>query len=407
MLCKTFLNYASMEPSMFLDGLSYEIFVLMMFIQIVWVHPFVLFKNLNGVGEVEFLPSKSKVWTILTFFIFFGVKFVARSTVSNWTFSSAQLLIALGGLFIVFLLVIIAVLIYKCRRFADTMKESPFHPKYFVPSDRKVIAFLGDSISHGTFGSNWVAKIEEKFNFDVVNAAFNGRTSFDVVSDQLPKVLKCKPDIAVIFCGTNDILSKYLGQMTPIPPNSINYRENLEKVVREFNKIKTKVFIISIPPILEDLSSEPNQDVKEYVKVMEDVAMEMKATYIPLWECLMTVLQNAKIDTGNEENPLLGERRVDMVEDLDCPIPKNSPIWSEFKMNANQNVIHYDLPRQEKWLKLFIFWTFYWDNKIMERSWDEISFNNGLLVTYDGIHLNDVSGTLLVHLLTEPLNKIL
>ena len=78
-----------------------------------------------------------------------------------------------------------------------------------VKSDKRIIACIGDSLTHGNIGQSWVDYLRQEFPNDVfLNEGINGNTAWQVIQ-RLDPILKCKPDLVILMIGTNDALGSF------------------------------------------------------------------------------------------------------------------------------------------------------------------------------------------------------
>lgn len=105
----------------------------------------------------------------------------------------------------------------------------------------KIVCF-GDSITK----RGYPEIIAKKLEVSVINAGVAGHTSSQGLRRMKKDVLDHKPDIVVVFFGTNDIRvdsTKYV----PLK----QYRKNLEEIAKACRKTKAKVIFCTPPPIDE------------------------------------------------------------------------------------------------------------------------------------------------------------
>ena len=78
-----------------------------------------------------------------------------------------------------------------------------------VKSDKKIIACIGDSLTHGNIGQNWVDYLRHQFPNDIfLNEGINGNTAWQVIQ-RLDPILQCQPDLIILLIGTNDALGSF------------------------------------------------------------------------------------------------------------------------------------------------------------------------------------------------------
>jgi acyl-CoA thioesterase I len=140
---------------------------------------------------------------------------------------------------------------------------------------------LGDSYTIGTGAStpaqSWpsiiAARLAEQTGgqVELTNAAINGFMTQDLIDDELPQVLRLKPNLVTILIGVNDLVH----ERTPD-----DYRRSLVQIYDEVGAQKSpdgKVFAISIPnwsvvPAAREYG-DPEQ-IRELTDIFNDVARE-------------------------------------------------------------------------------------------------------------------------------------
>ena len=75
--------------------------------------------------------------------------------------------------------------------------------------DKKIIACIGDSLTHGNIGQSWVDYLREEFPNDIfLNEGINANTTWQVLQ-RLEPIFICKPDLVILMIGTNDALGSF------------------------------------------------------------------------------------------------------------------------------------------------------------------------------------------------------
>ena len=65
-------------------------------------------------------------------------------------------------------------------------------------TNKKLIACIGDSLTHGNIGQSWVDYLREEFPNDIfLNEGINANTTWQVLQ-RLDPILKCKPDLIIL-----------------------------------------------------------------------------------------------------------------------------------------------------------------------------------------------------------------
>jgi acyl-CoA thioesterase I len=230
----------------------------------------------------------------------------------------------------------------------------------------KIVCF-GDSITRGQFSYNWVKRLSSEFkDYTFINLGANGELAYHLLQ-RVDQVKKHNPDIIFILIGTNDIYSitteantkRYVkNAKLPQEPSKDWYVENLDQILLELSNTKTKIVLITIPPLGEDINHFANQWVREYNAEIMLLMKKHSCEIIDLYEMLINYL---------EENP--PERTVPLKLNLEWVI----------KAILKRYLLFY--------------------------SWNRISKSVGLNLTTDTIHLNTTSGLILTDLIRKYLTE--
>lgn len=106
-----------------------------------------------------------------------------------------------------------------------------------------LFVFIGDSLTFG-YGvnktSNWVYKLQESLNINIINKGINGNTTTDMLNRFSEDVLSQTPNLVFIMGGTNDLLSNR---------STESILKNIEIMITESLSINSKV-ILGIPPTI-------------------------------------------------------------------------------------------------------------------------------------------------------------
>lgn len=221
-------------------------------------------------------------------------------------------------------------------------------------SDKKLVVFIGDSLTHATLNESYPERIAKKFpQFDFVNAGINGYMTIDILG-RLDNIIKCKPDLITILLGTNDANGSMPGksknyERTKFFPKNIDnfwtkerFKEDYLRIIERLKaETSAEIALLSIPIIGEDPSSPQFQRSMEYSSVIKEIAEYHNLTYLPVNEKMIGYL---------EENP----------SNSHIPFAKSN--IAMFKAVFS----HY----------------------LLRKSWDEISEKNGFSLVTDYLHLN-------------------
>ena len=231
------------------------------------------------------------------------------------------------------------------------------HPEIFAPiAEQKILACLGDSITHGHVGQGYIKQVSTalaKHDVAVMNAGINGDLAYNLYQ-RLDAVIAHRPDFVSVMIGTNDAngsLNEAKEQMymemkgLPQAPELDFYREFLTKIVKRLkSETNAKVAILSLPVLGEDLNSKANRAIQKHNTVIKEIALNEQVTYLPLNEAQVAVLETEAIPEALR------------LSDSDA---RNSLAKAQFS--------HY----------------------ILQRSWDEVAAGNNLVLTTETIHMSD------------------
>jgi lysophospholipase L1-like esterase len=220
-------------------------------------------------------------------------------------------------------------------------------------NQKKIILFLGASITQGRISKNYIKILKVKLGtkqYKYLNHGVAGYESFNVLN-KLDKAIQVKPDYVVLLVGTNDVLSsldpklaKLSRKLKHIPhkPTLLNYCVNIASIVKRLKKeTDSKIAILSLPVIGENLNSLENNTIAEYNAELFRIAKKDSIAYLPVNENFKKIL--IKNVEGRGKDYINGTKMV-------------------FK----SMVLHY----------------------LLLNSLDSISRKNGFLLLTDGVHLN-------------------
>jgi len=223
-----------------------------------------------------------------------------------------------------------------------------------VKSDKKIIACIGDSLTHGNIGQNWVDYLRQQFPNDIfLNEGINGNTAWQVIQ-RLDPILQCQPHLIILLIGTNDALGSFdinsglrykKNNELPEAPTLEKYKEHLNELIEKIG-IQSKIAICTLPPIGENVNSEVNQHVNLFNEYIELIAKQKKLTLLPVSEELWSDIQSRTYPSKLEYNPKV--------------IPLFRRIFG--------GIFHHYL---------------------FKKSWNDISRAKGQWILFDQIHLNE------------------
>ena len=215
------------------------------------------------------------------------------------------LFLALVGLSILVLALLILGAYLQSER---PPKNSPSnYLKQQTPGDdnRSVVVLMGDSITHGKIGVNYVDMLENQLadeKLEFINAGINSELAWNNLQ-RIEEVIQCKPNIVTILIGSNDAnasmsedgMKSYVKRMKlPRDPDIEWYRESLMSLVKRLkNETTAKIALLSIPTIGEDSNHPAFERSTKYSGMILDVAQELDIVYLPLHEKMVESVKNS------------------------------------------------------------------------------------------------------------------
>jgi lysophospholipase L1-like esterase len=158
------------------------------------------------------------------------------------------------------------------------------------------IVFIGDSLTQGTYGANYVNKVAAALRgHHFINEGVNGDTSLNLYRRVNNHVIAHQPQGAFIMIGVNDAMSysepgirpyfRFIkrirgGKMTPI-----TFRENLRATLMRLQLAQIKTWI-ALPPVeyrpeTVDILRQMNAAAAEVCRDMRVPAIDLMAVLIP------------------------------------------------------------------------------------------------------------------------------
>lgn len=195
--------------------------------------------------------------------------------------------------------------------------------KFQREGDKQVVVLMGDSITHGQIGENYVSMLSEQLgaNYDLINAGVNSQLAWNLL-ERLDEIIECDPDIITILIGTNDANAAisesdaiYYKKRMNLPklPDREWFRDTLNAIIeRLLQETTAQIAILSIPPIGEVPEDSAFRISKEYSDIIKETAMKTGATYLPLHERMTEVLMK---QPGRPSYPLK-KFKIEMIKAL-------------------------------------------------------------------------------------------
>jgi len=183
-------------------------------------------------------------------------------------------------------------------------KNKNFFAKKKLPqrNKRKIFVCIGDSITHGKVGVNYVDIIEKKVkkeideNFVFINAGINNEHAYNVLM-RIDEIIACKPDFISLLIGTNDAHRSFITKQTftqkfmlrllqlPQAASLQFFEKSLYEIIEKLKqKTNAEIAIFSIPTIGEEITHPIYEYTLRFKDSIKKIAGEFDLYYIPLFE---------------------------------------------------------------------------------------------------------------------------
>ena len=222
------------------------------------------------------------------------------------------------------------------------------------PKIVRVVACIGDSLTHGNIGVCWVESLRQEFPKDIfLNEGINGDVVWQV-HQRIEPILKCKPDIAIIMIGSNDAMASFnknsgerykRNNNLPEVPTFENYQKLLSELIDHLSTIP-KIALCTLPPIGEHQDSSINQHINKFNDCIKLTAQAKNISLLPVSDSLWDELD---------------KRLYPLRSDYD---PNTLPILRRIY----GGVIHH---------------------YVFKKSWDKVAESKGQWLLFDQIHLGE------------------
>ena len=221
-------------------------------------------------------------------------------------------------------------------------------------TNQRIIACIGDSLTHGNIGQSWVDYLRKEFPEDIfLNEGINGNTAWQVLQ-RLEPILEIKPDIVIVMIGSNDSMGSFdkksgvrymRNNNLPEVPTFDKYKEHFSELIERLNEVP-KIGLCTIPPIGE------NQDsmINKYVEKFND--------YI---------------------KSSINQKNIELL-------PVSDEIWSDISKRTYPFQKDYDSNAIPIMRRIFggIF-----HHYLLKKSWNDIAKSKGQWILFDQIHFNE------------------
>ena len=235
----------------------------------------------------------------------------------------------------------------------------------------RVIACIGDSLTHGNIGDCWVDSLRREYPKDTfLNEGINGNVVWQV-HQRIKPILDCKPDIVLLMIGSNDAMASFdkdsgkrykSNNKLPEVPTFTSYQKLLLELINSFSDA-SKIALCTIPPIGENKDSAINKHVKKYNEFIELTAKNKNIILLPvsklLWDDLSLRTYPFKSDYDPNPNPI-------------------------FRRIYGGLVHHY----------------------IFKKSWDDVAKSKGQWLLFDQIHLGERGAKIVFNIAKKYISSI-
>ena len=239
------------------------------------------------------------------------------------------------------------------------------------PKSGRIVACIGDSLTHGNIGDCWVESLRREYPEDTfLNEGINGDVVWQV-QQRIKPILDCKPDVVLLMIGSNDAMASFdtdsgkrykRNNKLPEVPTFKSYQKLLPELIDSLSDV-SKIALCTIPPIGENKDSAVNNHVKKYNEFIELTAKNKNITLLPvsrlLWEDLSIRTYPFKSDYDPRSLPII--RRI-----------------------FGGLVHHY----------------------IFKRSWDDVAKSKGQWLLFDQIHLGERGAKIVFNIAKKYISSI-
>ena len=280
-------------------------------------------------------------------------------------------------LFILYLLIATVILITVVYFYVSSIAATPpkgraddLSQELSLKSGR-VIACIGDSLTHGNIGECWVERLRNEYPEDtVLNEGINGDVAWQV-NNRIESIVNCSPDIIILMIGSNDAMASFnkksgerykSNNKLPEIPTFKSYKKLLPKLLDRLNGT-SKIAICTLPPIGENIDSAINVHIRKFNDFIELTANNKNINLIPvsklLWDDLSKRTYHIKSDYDPNSLPIIRRIYGGMMH-------------------------HY----------------------IFKKSWDEIAKSKGQWLLFDQIHLGGRAAKILFNATKKYISSV-
>lgn len=261
----------------------------------------------------------------------------------------------------------------------------------------KLIACVGDSMTHGHIGHSWVSDLRQAYpGHTVINAGINGNLAWNV-DQRLDEILDLRPDIVLLLVGSNDVMGTFseedghtyiMDQGLPQLPSRQFFRDNYRSILTRLGRLSDLQYaVISLPPLGEQSNSDINQLVDEFNNDIRSISTDTDTQILDLNQGIWGLINSHGENNGGNN----GARNLPSSEGKEEFEPKSRDSGSDYKPG---------IPR------LVTMCSAIFRHYFLGETWDQIGEHSGLVATCDFIHLNERAAGVMLELVRHSLHSM-
>jgi len=238
------------------------------------------------------------------------------------------------------------------------------------PKIGRLVACIGDSLTHGNLGVCWVNHLRHEFpNDEFLNEGINGDVVWQV-HERLEPILKCHPDVIILMIGSNDAMGSFNKRSgegykkknkLPEIPTFDAFKKLLPELIDRLSEIP-KLAICTLPPIGEYPGSTINQHIDKFNDFIKKTAQEKHISVLAVSDSMWDELSNRTYPVKRNYNP----KMMVIAKDI-----------------YGACIQHY----------------------IFKRTWDKIAESRRSWLLFDQIHLGERGARVIFNLAKEYISK--
>lgn len=202
-------------------------------------------------------------------------------------------------------------------------RDGPLSAPALTPGRTLTVVALGDSLTEGiadtSGGGGYPARLEKLLNdvrpgAQVVNLGRSGWTSSQLIKRQLPTAVAIKPDIALVWIGSNDLWRYYRAEQEA--QDLKDYTANLDTILSTLREANIQVFIAllddqskrpvarttEVEPYTQDDRDRMSRRVNAYNEVIAEKATQYGATTVDFYHTTIFTDDVTLAPDGNHPN---------------------------------------------------------------------------------------------------------